>query len=111
MNDPDCIFCKIARKEIPSEIIYEDDDLIAFSDIHPVKLGHTLLIPKDHYKWFLDMPDAATDKLFRGAKKVGQTLKDRYGADYIRLGIVGKDVPHVHVHLIPQKLSDGGPAI
>ncbi|MHB1330472.1 MAG: HIT family protein [Minisyncoccota bacterium] len=111
MNNPDCIFCKIARKEIPSEIIYEDEDLIAFADTHPVKPGHTLLIPKDHYRWFIDMPDTASDKLFRGTKKVGTILKERYEADYIRLGIVGKDVPHVHVHLIPQKLSDNGPAI
>src|SRR5437762_1982656 len=111
MTDPNCIFCKIAGKEIPSNIIYEDERVIAFLDIHPKAPGHALLIPKDHYRWFLDLPDELSDKLFRSAKKVAKKLKGEYQADFVRLGIVGVDVPHVHVHLIPQKIGDGGPEI
>lgn len=105
----DCIFCKIARKEIPAEIIFEDDSNIAFLDIHPKALGHTVLIPKDHYRWFIDLPAETYDNLFRAAKKLSQKIKLDYKADYVRLGIVGTDVPHVHVHLVPQTFKDVGP--
>lgn len=109
MND--CIFCKIARKEIPSTIIREDERTIAFLDIHPKAEGHTLLVPKEHHQWFIDLPDELSDELFRSAKRVSKILKEKYKSDFVRLGIVGKDIPHVHIHLIPQNLSDDGPEI
>lgn len=105
MPHPDCIFCKIVSKEIPSEIVYEDEKAIAFLDIRPIAPGHTLLIPKEHYHWFLDTPDTLSDHLFRTAKNLGKKLKAEYDADYVRLGIVGTDVPHWHIHLIPLKLT------
>lgn len=111
MLDPNCIFCKIINKEIPTNLIYEDDDSLAFLDIHPVAKGHTLLVPKDHHRWFTDMPDADYNKLFLTAKRMAEKLKQDYTADYVRLGVVGKDVPHVHIHLVPQKMTDEGPAI
>ena len=100
-----CIFCKIAAGEIPAEKIYEDDRVVAFLDIHPKKPGHTLVIPKKHYRWFYDMPDDIYDDLFRTAKKVALDLKQKYNADFIHLSLVGTDVPHVHVHLIPRELE------
>jgi histidine triad (HIT) family protein len=103
MND--CIFCKIARKEVPANIVFEDDHTIAFLDIDPKAPGHTLLIPKDHYRWFIDMPDELSGRVFRSAKDFAKKLKSDYNSDYIRLGIVGTDVPHVHIHLIPLKLD------
>ncbi len=103
MND--CIFCKIVSGEIPAKKTYEDDKTIAFLDIHPKAPGHTLLITKDHHRWFLDVPDETYTELFKVAKKLGLQLKNDYDADYVRLGIVGTDVPHVHVHLIPLKLQ------
>lgn len=89
-------------------MIFEDDVSIAFLDIHPKATGHALLIPKDHYRWFIDTPDELSAKLFSNAKEIAKKLKDEYQADYVRLGIVGVDVPHLHIHLIPQKL-DGPP--
>ncbi len=100
-----CIFCKIVRKEIPAQIIFEDEVSLAFLDIDPKAAGHSLLIPKEHYQWFIDTPDTLSDALFRNAKILGKELKEKYNADYIRLGIVGTDVPHVHIHLIPQSLN------
>jgi histidine triad (HIT) family protein len=102
----DCIFCKIAKGEIPAEKIYEDEYAVAFLDIHPKAPGHTLLIPKAHYQWFQDLPDAISDPLFRAAKTIAQDIKIKNNADYVRLGIVGTDVPHVHIHLVPQKITD-----
>jgi histidine triad (HIT) family protein len=100
-----CIFCKIARGDIPSKKTYEDEKVLAFLDINPKATGHTLLIPKKHYRWFQDLPEDIADDLFRIARKVARDIKEEFDADYIRLGIVGTDVPHVHVHLIPQKLG------
>jgi len=107
MNESDCIFCKIARDEVPSEKAHhESGEIMTLPDIHPVTLGHTLVIPRAHYEWFYELPDDLTEKLFKTAKKVAKELKEKYNADYIRLSIVGKDVPHTHIHLIPQKFSD-----
>ncbi len=106
-----CIFCKIAKGEIPADKVYEDDKVIAFLDIHPKAPGHTLLIPKEHHRWFYEMPDAIAADLFNAAKLVALKLKADYSSDFVRLGIVGTDVPHVHVHLIPQEFKDGGPEI
>ncbi len=97
-----CIFCKIGRGEIPAAKVYEDDAVFAFLDIHPKAPGHTLLIPKEHHRWFYDMPEELTAKVFGAAKKVALILKEEHQADYVRLGAVGTDVPHVHLHLIPQ---------
>lgn len=105
MND--CIFCKIARGEIPSQKEHHENDLIvSFPDINPRAPGHTLLIPAEHHTWFQDMPDMLSDQLFRVAKKVALELKRKHSADYIQLAISGEDVPHVHIHLIPRKLAE-----
>lgn len=107
----DCIFCKIAKGEIPATKVYEDDTVVAFLDIHPKAPGHTLLIPRDHHRWFIDLPDSLSDDVFRAAKRVAKELKEAHSADFVRLGIVGTDVPHVHLHLIPQNIKDAGPEI
>ncbi len=109
MKEENCIFCKIVSKEIPANLYYEDTDFIAFLDINPVSRGHTLLVPKNHYRWFTDLPDDLYNKMFQTAKVLSTKIKDEYGADYVRLSIVGKDVAHTHIHLIPQKMTDQGP--
>lgn len=101
----DCIFCKIVKGEIPSNKVYEDEEFLAFLDIHPKAKGHTLLVPKAHHVWFTDLPEILATKLFHNVHKLSKELKKKYGADYIRIGIVGTDVPHTHVHLIPLKLD------
>ncbi len=97
-----CLFCKIARKEINSQVVFEDDSIIAFLDIHPVTPGHTLVIPKDHYNWFQEVPEELGGKLFARAQAIARDLKQEKGADFIELSIVGVDVPHTHIHLIPR---------
>lgn len=104
-----CIFCKIVEGKIPSEKVYEDDTSLAFLDINPKALGHTILIPKAHYQWFYDLPDDLSIIFFARAKKLALELKQKYSADYVQLSIVGKDVPHTHIHLIPKKLHDAAP--
>ncbi len=96
-----CIFCRIASKEIPAQVVHEDEATIAFLDTNPKAPGHTLIIPKAHYQWFYEVPDDLTAKLFVAAKKIAIELKDKVPGGYVQLSIVGKDVPHTHIHLVP----------
>jgi histidine triad (HIT) family protein len=105
MQDPNCIFCKIAQKEIPTEFSYEDGDFVAFLDIHPVSEGHTLLIPKAHYPWFYEVPTDIAQKWFTAAQTLAKKLKDQYSSHHIEMKIIGVDIPHAHIHLIPKKLT------
>jgi len=104
MQDSNCIFCKIARDEISSEKAHhESGEIFSLPDIHPVAPGHTLVIPVEHHQWFYDLPDDLSDKLFRTAKRLAKDLKEKYQSDFIELKIIGIDVPHTHIHLIPRK--------
>jgi histidine triad (HIT) family protein len=105
MNE-ECIFCKITDGEIPSTKIYEDNDSLAFLDIQPVALGHILVITKEHYKWMQDVPDEILSKSFLTAKKLTQSIIDGMKCDYVQVGVVGKDVSHFHIHLIPRYFDD-----
>ena len=102
-----CIFCKIAKKEIPSTTVYENSDFLAFLDIQPVSDGHLLIIPKEHIVWMQDADDETISGIFKLAKKLMKALKKSMGCDYVLISIVGKDVPHFHVHLIPRFFKDG----
>lgn len=102
-----CIFCKIVKNEIPADKVYEDDKIIAFLDINPVAPGHTLVIPKAHHEVMADTPDELLAYIFVQSKKLMQTLKTAMGADFVVLSVVGIDVPHFHIHLIPRKHDDG----
>lgn len=98
---PDSIFTKIIRGEIPCEKVYEDDKTLAFLDIHPVQPGHTLVIPKKQVEFVWDLDDEGYRALTDTAKKVARRLKEVLGTPYIGEQIVGVDVPHAHIHVIP----------
>ncbi len=102
-----CIFCKIIAGSIPAYKTYEDDKCIAFLDIQPVSLGHMLVIPKEHYEWVQETPDELMAHCFLSAKNLIVKIKEKLGADYVQMSVVGKDVPHFHIHLIPRMLKDG----
>ncbi len=105
----ECIFCKIVKKEIPSAEVYEDELVKAFLDINPVTYGHTLLITKDHFPLMTDVPDEVVSHAFKVAKRLMKNIKKAYKADFVTLAVVGIDVCHFHIHLIPRKRSDGIP--
>ncbi len=108
----DCIFCKIASGEVGSrKTHYEDDVIVSFLDINQQVPGHTLVIPVAHYQWFDELPADISEKLFRASQKVATELRVQTGADYIQLSIVGTDISHVHVHLLPRFLKDKPPSI
>ena len=107
MNE--CVFCKIVKKEIPSDIIYEDDEVLAFLDIKPVNFGHTLIIPKKHYEKMENTPDNTLSVVFANAKKIMKAVKEAMSADFVALSVIGIDVPHFHIHLIPRYFNDNMP--
>ena len=104
-----CIFCKIVKKEIPCAQVFENEDFLAFLDIQPVANGHLLIIPKKHIVWMQDAEDEVITGIFKLAKKLMLAVKNGIGCDYVQLSIVGKDIPHFHIHLIPRYLNDGFP--
>ncbi|MES2416307.1 MAG: HIT domain-containing protein [Patescibacteria group bacterium] len=106
MNN-DCIFCKIIKNEIPSNKVYEDANFLAFMDIQPVSDGHLLVIPKTHVEWMQDADDETVAGAFKISKKLMTSIKNSIGCDYVQVSVVGKDIPHFHIHLIPRYFDDG----
>lgn len=104
MND--CVFCKIARKEIPATFVYEDDNVIAFLDLHPMNPGHTLVVPKTHSETFLDMDEVTYSALMHVAHELAKKVHRAFPTPRLSLLTKGFNVAHTHVHLIP--LNDDG---
>ena len=105
----DCIFCKIISKEIPAKILYEDNDSISFLDAFPVAKGHTLVIPKKHFAKIQDMPPDLNQKLFDSVHKMINKVDALEGSTLVAVHNgkeSGQEVPHVHVHLIPRRVTD-----
>ena len=99
MND--CIFCKIAKGEIPAVKIWEDKKYLAFLDMNPINSGHTLLIPKKHDDYIFDLKNGEYIKLMVASKKVAKLLKEKLNPKRVGVIIEGFGVSHVHVHLVP----------
>lgn len=97
----DSIFTRIINGEIPSYKIYEDSLTLAFLDIHPVTEGHTLVIPKKQVEFVWDLEPVDYQALWETCRKVARHLREKTGQPLVGSKIVGIDVPHAHVHLIP----------
>jgi len=97
----DSIFTKIIKGEIPSHKIYEDEHVFAFLDIHPVTPGHTLVIPKKQVEFVWDLDDDEYQHLTTAVKKIALHIREKLQVPYVGEQIIGVDVPHAHVHLVP----------
>ncbi len=111
MKKDDCIFCRIANGEIPSNTVYEDEDFRCILDLSPAAKGHTLVIPKEHFQDALNADDEVLSKIFKVAAKVGEGMKKALNADGINIvqnngEAAGQTVPHLHVHVIPRYNGD-----
>ncbi len=96
----DCVFCKIVKGELPSYKVYEDDQFLAFLSIYPIAPGHTLIIPKDHYRWVWDVPN--TGAYFEVAAKIARAMQNTFGpVEAVHSRIVGEEVPHAHIWIYP----------
>ena len=114
MRVDDCIFCKIARGEIPSATIYEDGDFRVILDLGPASKGHASILPKEHFKDLCEADSVVAAKILPLAGRVGQAMKTELGASGFNVvqnngESAGQTVFHLHVHVIPR--YEGGPAM
>jgi len=112
----ECIFCKIANKEIPAEIIIDNNDAVAFLDANPVSPGHTVIIPRFHCESLLDIGEDKMTPLWITVKEVMNTIMNTLKPEGFTVGVnhgkaAGQAVDHLHVHVIPRWKSDGGSSI
>ncbi len=99
----DCIFCKLASGEIATNKVYEDDKTFAFLDMHPIRPGHVLVIPKTHVPDFYNIDDETYTALMTTVKKISKRLKEVFNPQKVGLMVAGWDVPHAHVHVVPME--------
>lgn len=100
-SEPDSIFTKIIKGEIPCHRVYEDERTIAFMDIHPAQPGHVLVVPKVQVDHFQDLDNADYTALWQTVKLVARKIKTELQPKRVGVHVEGFDVPHAHVHLIP----------
>ena len=99
-----CIFCKIISKEIPSYKLYEDEIVLAFLDINPDSNGHTLIIPKKHYRDFMDIDNDTLIHIYDVARKIKTRIEEKLGCDgvtFIQNNGEVQEVKHYHLHIKP----------
>ncbi len=106
----DCIFCKIAKREIPSDVVYEDESTLAFLDISPASLGHTLVIPKAHAETLEKLNEKDLKSLIITVQKISKAISkisEGYNVLQNNKEVAGQIVHHAHFHIIPRKHGDG----
>jgi histidine triad (HIT) family protein len=108
-----CLICSIVEGRIPAQKVYEDENCLAFLDIHPAATGHTMLVPKTHASRIEDLTPEQFQSLFSALHKILASVKDAVGADATTVGInngpgSGQEVPHVHIHILPRRRGDRG---
>lgn len=106
-----CIFCKIAKGEIPSAKVYEDEFVLAFLDISPANKGHTLIIPKEHFETLTDIPVGVLSKMMKIARKISKKVDKKLKAEGYTIMMSNKEageqvVKHAHIHIMPRYKTD-----
>ena len=100
-----CIFCKIIRGEIPSYKVYEDDNFLAFLDIHPQSVGHVQVIPKQHYRWVWQVPNVGD--YLEVVRKIAVAQQKAFDTEWVLSKIVGDEVQHAHIWVYPNREVKG----
>lgn len=108
-----CTFCRIVAGKLPAEIVYEDQQVMAFLDANPLNPGHTLVIPKAHVESLSELPEEACGPLLSTAVRVARAAREALGAAGVNLVVndgraAGQAIPHLHLHVIPRFPGDGG---
>ena len=106
-----CNFCRIVAGENPASVVYDDGNVLAFMDLYPANVGHTLVVPREHWETIYDIPEKVLADLFAVVKRVSVAVKEAVGAEGISIlqfneGAAGQSVRHFHVHVIPRFKGD-----
>ena len=102
----DSIFTKIIKGELPSYKIYEDEKTFAFLNIHPSVPGHVLVVPKKQIEYLWDLDEETYAAVTLAAKKIAIHLRNTLNVPFVGEKVVGVDIPHAHIHLVPFRTSD-----
>ena len=95
------IFTRIVNREIPAHILRENDDFLAFLDVRPIRAGHSLVVPKREIDDVFDLPDSLLSEILVFARPVANAIRETTGATRVGMAVLGLEVPHAHVHLVP----------
>lgn len=111
----ECVFCLIAARKLDAHVVYEDSEFLVFLDKYPVTLGHSLVVPKQHYESIFEMPDELVGRAFALAKRVALAQLRGLGASGVRLVMnngrgAGQEIMHAHVHVVPYGVPRRGRA-
>jgi histidine triad (HIT) family protein len=111
VSEPDCIFCKILAGEIPGQIVDEDERTVTFMDINPATRGHALVVPREHARDLLEIPEADLEAVVLAAQKLARRMHDRLDVDGVNLlnsrgEAAWQTVFHFHMHVIPRYRDD-----
>jgi histidine triad (HIT) family protein len=101
MTGTTCLFCRIGSRAIPSVVLHEDADTLAFLDIEPLRPGHALIIPKVHIDYFDALPAPLADHMMRLGQRLARAMKAIHGVDRVGFFYSGGDIRHVHAHVLP----------
>ncbi|OGK63179.1 hypothetical protein A2313_01855 [Candidatus Roizmanbacteria bacterium RIFOXYB2_FULL_41_10] len=101
----ECIFCQIIEKKLPCYQVYEDDLFLGFLDIYPRTIGHTVLIPKQHYRWTYDVPEF--DQYWLSVLKITRAMQKSLKPNFIAYVTHGLQVAHAHIHIMPRDQKSG----
>ena len=111
MNVPSgCVFCRIIAGDEPAHVVFSDETAVAFLDIRPLFVGHTLVMPRDHHETLADLPVDQIEPLFRRVRRLSAVMESDLGAQgsFVALNNrVSQSVPHLHVHVVPRTKGDG----
>jgi len=112
LSNDDCIFCKIIVEEIPSKILYQNNDTIAFLDIFPISQGHTIVIPKKHYTNLETIPINELNEVMGTVKTVSNLIYKNLNIEGYNIlqnnhKAAGQEIYHFHIHIIPRSSADG----
>ena len=97
----ECLFCRIGRGDLPAHLVHEDDHIMAFLDLHPIRPGHSLIIPKHHHVWFEDLPLDLAGRITECGQVLARRMKQLYRVERVGFFYTGIHVAHAHAHVVP----------
>lgn len=98
---PECLFCRIARREIPAAIVCEEERVMAFLDVMPIRTGHVQIIPKAHFPTFDETPADLAAEILALGQRLARALKRVHAVDRVAFMFTGGDIAHAHAHIVP----------
>ncbi len=97
----ECLFCRIAHKQVPSTAVHESDNVYAFLDICPIRPGHTQIVPRQHFAYYEDLPPDIASEIVHVGQRLARAMKVLYPVKRVAFLFTGGDVAHAHAHVLP----------